>query len=289
MSNANVSVSARREIAYPPTTMLIIQRLKTLVMIATLSPVKATQFRNMDDDDSIDIEPRSPRELLGRAALLAALGRRGLIEAEADDDPMSAETDQFDLQAWTRVELGFWMSPHDLHILQAPVGSLIEQEEAYCADALVSASTIGWCMGVSSRPLPLLSDGAPEREVLAWTPAPWTTIGSRVRLVRVRTDDELARERERWELIVWRLSLFTITASLPDDEAALRDVLVEVANAGIIPVSGDDFATDEGQPFRDLEPNRRDQLDAEATLRLQAMNWVCGFGDRWEDVPLFPD
>jgi len=243
----------------------------------------------MDDDDSIDIQPRPPRELLGRAALLAALGRRGLIEGEADADPMSAETDQFDLQAWARIELGFWTSPEDLHILQAPVGSLIDQEEDYCADALVSASTIGWCIGASSRSLPLLSDGAPEREVLAWTPAPWTKIRSRVRLVRVRTDDELARERERWELIVWRMSLFTNTANMGDDEAALRDVVVEVESAGLIRCEGGDFATDDGVPFRHLEPDRQEQLDTEATLRLQAMNWVCGFGNRWDDVPLFPD
>lgn len=241
------------------------------------------------DDDSIDIQPRPPRELLGRAALLAALGRRGLIEGEGDADPMTAETDRFDLQAWVRVELNLWMSPHDLHIFQAPVGSLTEEEEAYCADALVSASTIGWCIGAAGRTLPMLSDGTPEREVLAWTPAPWTKIRSRVRLVRVRSDDELARERERWELIVWRMSLFTDTATLPDDEAALRDVLVEVASAGLIPVNRDDFATDDGVAFRDLAPDLREQLDAEATLRLHAMNWVCGFGRGWEDVPLFPD
>ncbi len=241
------------------------------------------------DDDSIDIQPRPPRELLGRAALLAALGRRGLIEGEADADPITAETDRFDLQAWVRVELSVWMSPLDLHILQAPVGSLTAQEEAYCADALVSASTIGWCIGAVSQQLPMLSDGTPEHGVLAWTPAPWTTIRSRVRLVRLRSDEDLARERERWELIVWRMSLFTNDASLPDDEAALKEVLVEVATAGLLPISYDDFATDDGVPFRELATDFQEQLDAEATLRLHAMNWVCGFGREWEDVPLFPD
>ena len=243
----------------------------------------------MDEDDSIDIQPRPPRELLGRAALLAALGRRGLIEGEADGDPMIAETDQFDLQAWARVELSHWMSPPELHILQAPVGSLVEQEEAYCADALISASTIGWCIGASSQKLPMLSDGSPEREVLACTPAPWTSIRSRVRLVRLRSDDVLARERERWELIVWRMSLFTNTADIRDDETALNDVVAEVKSVGIISCRDGDFATDDGVPFRDLEPDRREQLDAEAMLRLQAMNWVCGFGKGWDDVPLFPD
>ena len=241
------------------------------------------------DEDSIDIQPRPPRELLGRAALLAALGRRGLIEGEGDADPMTAETDRFDLQAWVRVELSFWLSPHELHILQAPVGSLTEPEAAYCADALVSASTIGWCIGAANRRLPMLSDGAPEHEVLAWTPAPWTKLRARIRLVRIRSDEELARERERWELIVWRMSLFTESANLPDDEAALRDVLVEVADAGTIPVRDGDFATDGGVPFHDLGPELQEQLDAEATLRLHAMNWVCGFGREWDDVPLFPD
>lgn len=243
----------------------------------------------MIDDDSIDIQVRPVRELLGRATLLAALGRRGLIEVESGADPMSAETDQFDLQAWARVELGLWMSPEDLHVLQAPVGSLIEEEAGYCADAMVSASTIGWCIGAFSDDLPLLSDGAPEQSVLEWVPAPWTQLRSRVRLVRVRSDDELARERERWELVVWRMSLFTEPDNAQDDQAALEDVVTELQDTPLIGYADGDFATADGMPFRQLSDAQREQIDAEATLRLAALNWVCGFGSGWNDVPLFPD
>ena len=243
----------------------------------------------MIDDDSIDIQVRPARELLGRAALLAALGRRGLIERETDADPMSAETDQFDLQAWARVELAFWMSPEDLHVLQAPPGSLIDEEADYCADALISASTIGWCIGAFARDLPLVSDGVPEREILAWVPAPWTQLRSRVRLVRTRSEEELARERERWELIVWRMSLFGEPENKEDDESALREVVAELREIGLVKCVGGDFATEEGIPFRELDSSQREQLDVEATLRLQALNWVCGFGEVWDDVPLFPD
>lgn len=243
----------------------------------------------MENDDSIDIQPRPARELLGRAALLAALGRRGLIEREGDTDLLAAETDQFDLQAWARIELGFWMSPVDLHVLQAPVGSLIDEEMGYCADALVSASTIGWCIGASDHALPLVSDGSPERRVLAWAPAPWTQLRSRVRLVRVRSDEDLARERERWELIVWRMSLFAEPEDRPDDEAALRDVVAELAEVGLVGTVAGDFATEEGTPFRQLDEEQREQLDTQATLRLRALNWVCGFGESWDDGPLFPE
>lgn len=243
----------------------------------------------MIDDDSIDIHIRPARELLGRATLLAALGRRGLIEQGNDADPMSAETDQFDLQAWARVELSPWMSPEDLHVLRAPIGSLIEEEAGYCADALVSASTLGWCIGAFRDDLPLLSDGAPERQVLAWAPAPWTQLRSRARLVRVRSDDELARERERWELVVWRMSLFTEPDNAQDDQAALRDVVTELQDTPLVGYADGDFAMADGMPFRQLSDAQREQIDAEAILRLAALNWVCGFGSSWDDVPLFPD
>lgn len=241
------------------------------------------------DDDSIEIEVRPARELLGRATLLAALGRRGLIERETEADPIAAETDQFDLQAWARVELNFWMSPEDLHVLQAPVGSLIDAEADYCADGLVSASTIGWCIGALRQDLPLLSDGAPERETLGWVPAPWTQVRSRLRLVRVRSDEDLARERERWELIAWRMSLFIDPVSQQAEEAALRDVGAELREVGFIRWVDGDFALDDGTPFRLLSEQQQEQLDVESTLRLQALNWVCGFGEDWDDVPLFPD
>lgn len=243
----------------------------------------------MTDDDSIDIRARPARELLGRVALLAALGRRGLIERETDADPMSLETDQFDLQAWARVELGSWISSEDLHVLQAPVGSLMEEEVEYCVDALISASTIGWCIGAFDYDLPLVSDGSPEREILAWAPAPWIQLRSRVRLVRARRDEELARERERWELVVWRMSLFTVPDSRNDDDAALRDVIAELEDIGLISCVAGDLATEDGTPFWDLDASQRGQLDAEASLRLHALNWVCGFGTSWDDVPLFPD
>lgn len=246
----------------------------------------------MDLDDSIDIQVRPARELFGRAALLAALGRRGLIERGIEADPMAAETDRFDLQAWARVELGLWMSPEDLHVLQAPAGSLIDEEVVYCAEALISASTIGWCIGAfgaSGRYLPIISDGAPERDTLAWIPAPWTQLRSRLRLIKVRGDEELARERERWELIVWRMALFDETGHKQDEDAALQDVVAELQKGGLIGTASGDFAREDGTPFRELDQDHQDQLDVEATLRLQALNWVCGFGEDWDDVPLFPD
>lgn len=244
----------------------------------------------MENDDALEILVRPARELLGRAASLAALGRRGLIEDSINGDLMSAETEQFELQAWARVELCAWMEPEDLHVLQAPVGSLIDEEATHCADALVSASTIGWCASaVRLNELPLLSDGSVERQTLKWVPGPWTQVRGRLSSVHLRTDEVLARERERWELIVWRMSLFVNPENRRDDESALRDVGVEVQQVGLVAWIDGDFALEDGTAFRSLDEDQREQLAAESLLRLHAMNWVCGFGAGWEDVPLFLD
>lgn len=238
----------------------------------------------MSDDDSIDIQPWPVMELIGRSVILATLARRGMLDIERERDIFDLETDRFDLSTWARTELQNWIEEREVIILGKPVGELNEDEISRCDDALIGASTIAWAIrAVESDELPLPQDGTAEEETLAWAPMPWMKVRQLQSRARIRSDENLARERERWELWYWRVF------DAPEDPATLANVVAEVRDSGLIPVVEDDFATDAGIPYSSLP--EEDLLDIAwlAELRLRTLNWVCGFGRSWESAPLYID
>ena len=236
----------------------------------------------MVDDDSIDIQPWPVMELIGRAVILATLARRGMLDIERERDIFDLETDRFDLSTWTRTELQNWLEDREVAILGKPVGELSEDEMSWCDDALIGASTIAWAIrAVESDELPLPQDGTAEELTLAWAPTPWMKVRQLQSRARIRSDEELARERERWELWFWR----AVDASEAPD--ALTDVVAEVRESGLIPIMEQDFATDAGIPYSSLSDDEQAEIAWLAELRLRTLNWVCGFGSSWEAAPLY--
>lgn len=236
------------------------------------------------EDDSVDIQPWPIMELIGRAVVLASVARRGTLEVESERDVFDLETDRFDLVTWTRTELQNWVSDRELELLSRPVGELNDDDLAECDDALISSSTIAWALrAVPSDTLPLLQDGVAEGEVLAWAPEPWDKVRTLQSAARLRSDEELAVERERWELWYWRAT------DVGDDVDALAEVVEEVRESGVIPIVDGDFATDAGVPYSRLSQDDQDDVAWLSELRLHALNWTCGFGDSWETAPLYLD
>ncbi len=111
----------------------------------------------------------------------------------------------------------------------------------------------------------------------------------KVKSVRVRSDEELAREREKWDIAVWRLSLFQDSDGAEGDRAALTEAIDEVAAMGLLRTDGRDFLTDEGVSFATLSEDELAEMAHVAEVRLRALNWVCGFGEDWESAPLYLD
>jgi len=236
------------------------------------------------EDDSIDIQPWPVMELVGRAVVLATIARRGMLDIEEGRDLFDLETDRFDLSTWARTELQNWISERDVALLGRPVGELADDDIARCEDALVGASSIAWALRVAAMDqLPVPQDGIAEEQVLAWAPHPWLKVRPLQGRVRLRSDEDLARERERWELWFWR------THDASDTPDALPDVVAEVRETGIIPIVMDDFATDNERPYSDLQAEEQDHLAWLSELRLRALNWVCGFGTSWDNAPLYLD
>lgn len=236
------------------------------------------------DDDTIDIQPWPVIELIGRGVTLATVARRGILEVDESRDEFDLETDRFDLSTWARTELQNWLTDEELRILNTSMGELSDDDLSACDDALVSATAIAWAVRAVDTPrLPLPEDEAINEQTLGWAPQPWNKVRSQQSRARIRSDDELAAERERWELWYWRAT------DGVDDPEAVREVVDEVRDSGLIPIAGDDFADDAGTPFARLSEEDRDDVGWLSELRLKALNWVCGFGESWESAPLYLD
>jgi hypothetical protein len=236
------------------------------------------------DDDSIDIQPWPVIELIGRGVALATVARRGMLEVDDERDNFDLETDRFDLVTWSRTELQNWITDDELRILNTSIGDLTDEDLATCDNALVSATAVAWSLNaVTTSRLPLPEEESVDQETLAWAPQPWDKVRSLQSRARIRSDEELAAERERWELWYWRAT------EASDDPETLRDVVEELRETGLIPVVDDDLANDEGTPFSQLDHDEQDDVAWIAEYRLRALNWVCGFGESWESAPLYLD
>jgi hypothetical protein len=240
------------------------------------------------DNGYIDIQPWPVPELVGNLVARTAIARRGVIEADSASDLFARETDRFELDAWARMELTPWLLTGDSEILESPVGNLEPGQLAVCHDAMFQASSVAWALHlVPAVELPIFSDGEPERLALEWAPGPWTPVRNVVKGARLRADEALARERERWELLYWRLVLPEPLDS--DARIALADAVAEASEINLMPIHGSDFATDDGVRFCDLPAESRDAFAHEAEIRLRSLNWVCGIGERIDSAPLIDD
>jgi hypothetical protein len=246
--------------------------------------------RALSTEEYLDIQPWPPIELLGQLVVHAALGRRGLLEEDTTGDVFERETDRFELDAWAKMELSNWIAADDTAILDTPLGSLGQEQGDRCRDALIVSSTVAWAVNVVSRAtLPVPTDGQAESESLDWAPGPWTPVRNVIKSIRVRADDVLARERERWELLAWRSALFDDPEAIDLDRQALGEAIVEVAGQSLVETSVTDFIDAHGRSFGEMSPDDLTQIGHEAELRLRTLNWICGFGESPQTAPLFLD
>ena len=109
----------------------------------------------------------------------------------------------------------------------------------------------------------------------------------------LRPADELEAEREAARLWHWRARTSELAAAsieLPPGYASVDQVVAATAMRGYeqgalpSPVRGDFPAF--GKVYRQLSPVERAEAHSIALERHRALNWVCGLGDGWNDVPL---
>lgn len=230
-------------------------------------------------DDEIEIQPWPVLELIGRAVALTSVAKRGLLEVDEDLDVFSKETDRFELSTWARTELTNWITDAELGALNTPIGDLTEEQMLLADEALYAGGAVAWALrGVTDEYMPMPDTDEFLAAVLQWAPKPWDKVRQLQKRVRLRSDQDLADERERMELWYWRGT----NDVAPDD---LAEVVAEINEIDLMPTVDGDLAAG-GTAFGSLPEDVRDDLTWIAEQRLRALNWVCGFGESWETAPL---
>lgn len=242
------------------------------------------------DGEFIDIELRPAAEVARRCLVLSALLQRVALSANGDID---AEDDRegaaFDLREWLRGE-NLWdvLTTAEAEVFTRP----IETEVPAALDSLSLGeplATLAWCLGLVSSIAPHM---ASDIAILAdEIPTPWESASSWIANQHLRPESEIAIERERAELWEWRLATEYARREAPfhdrgQNESDIRDVTYEAEEAGLLDPEDALGAYEVWQAIRDFEDEAVASWLALAEHRLRALNWVCGFGESWDDVPL---
>lgn len=245
------------------------------------------------DEDSLEIQPRPVDEVVLRAVLLVTLVRRAALElTEAQktrEDSFERDTDRFELYSWVKKELLSLATGDELSLLRVPVGEMAEDQVNACLSAAGPAAALGWSLGIVDKLDAADADEMSIEQLMTWAPEPWDEVARLARRSALRTDDMLARERERWELWHWRSALNPDDLEHGEDaDVMIAEVAAEADAAGLVPQAGGDLAAN-GRPFGSLPDDVQAGIADLAADYLHALNWVCGFGERWSDVPLYPE
>lgn len=242
------------------------------------------------DEDEIDVELRSPVEVRTRVLILAAVLRRLALENLSIGERGDLSAEAFDEREWLREQdLACEITPGEAALLGSPLGSIppeVVSEATWQGEALVA---LGWAVGALAMPLVgTLFDPSPIIEVV---PRPWDPTQRWLRDPTVVSELEAVREREVAEIWYWRLTTEVLrrTATATDNrdyQQAIRDVAAEALAAGLVPTLCARDLLVHGRSVKDLSQNDVDELIAVTGQRLRALNWLCGFGNSWDDVPL---
>jgi hypothetical protein len=170
-------------------------------------------------------------------------------------------------------------------LLDAPHGSLSEDDLATCLDAGESLAALWWSLSPSPVTLPEPDTPADLATLLPRVPQPWQAPETFIAASLLRSEEEIATERERAEVWWWRASLEPDELEEQSTRAALEAVAAEAATASLLDTVDADLAI-RGQAFSRLGEDQRAAILAISTARLRALNWVCGLGTSWATTPL---
>ncbi len=243
------------------------------------------------DDLELEIALRPSREIADRTIVLGAVVRRVSLERQTGETEDDAEALRFDLAAWLHVEgLEPGASGHERGMLAARIGALSAEAIAAASWQAEAIITLGWVLGMVDE-MPSYDRPTDLAALLAAIPSPWeSTVPFRSRPI-ARSETTIANERERAELWHWRSEVAGLMQTANHGgrgslRAAVREVAHEAHAFGHLPsLRDDDFAVAD-RPYHNLPDRELDELGAIAAARLQALNWVCGFGEDWDSVPL---
>lgn len=238
-------------------------------------------------DDELEIDLRPVAEIARRLLILAAVAEQFSLtdhEGQAPDDRASSA---FDLREWLRHE-EIWPDLTQDEVLLLAGNSPVDEEpdQFSVQETLEALGALAWTLRLVDEleaDLPASVDA-----LIPSLPHPWDATATWIRGLELRTLDEIADKREAVELWTWRvLSEDDLREAHGADREELLQIIREAERegraAGILPRGG--FRV-QGREISTLNLTERNSLLATCLARLKALNWVCGYGDRWDDVPL---
>ena len=240
--------------------------------------------------DEVDVELRSPLEVRTRILILASVLRRLALENPSVEDGGDLTAEAFDEREWLREQgLEHQFTIGEAALLDSPPGSVALEavgEASWQGEALVA---LGWAIGeVEMPPIGTASDPRPLLNVV---PRPWDGTEDWLGNPALASELEAARQREIAEIWYWRLTTEVLRRTAPaadshDYKEAIQEVAAEALEAGLVPaLRKNDFPV-HGRSVKDLSDHDVDELIAVSGQRLRALNWLCGFGTSWDDLPL---
>jgi hypothetical protein len=238
-------------------------------------------------EDELEINLRPADEIARRLLILAALAEHLSFpdgEAAASDERVSST---FDLREWLREE-GIWpdLAQDEVLLLAGGTPQGEETDQFSVQETIEALGALAWTLCL----IPDLQADLPASvdALIPSLPHPWDATGTWMRGLELRSLEEIANKREAAELWTWRLLAETdLREAFDAEQEELRTVIREAERegrtAGILPRGG--FRV-QGRDISTLNLTERNLLLATSLARLQAFNWVCGYGDRWDSVPL---
>jgi Domain of unknown function (DUF4272) len=241
-------------------------------------------------EDDLDIELRPAADVARRAIVVAAVLQRVSLDEAAAYDGVEHQGEAFDLREWISAEhLTDALTSREALIFEAQVGAMRREDRLELSWQTEALAALLWSLGF--RQDPVLGTQSELATLLDNAPSPWESANDWVMRARLRSESDIAGERELADIWRWRLGaeLERRTAHASERVAydqAIRDVIDEAIAAGFpVDAKRGDFVVS-GRLIRDLAPQELDTLAALADERLRALNWICGFGSSWDDVPL---
>jgi hypothetical protein len=240
-------------------------------------------------DDSIEINLRPARQVGQRLiALVAMLHRAELETRTGQQSAAELNEERFDLSAWlSDQQVAEALSPSEQRFLDARVGSLSEEELGALSSIQGSIEAIAWSLLVIDS----LRADLDTIDIIANVPGPDDRVGAFLQPLALRPLAAIADAREESEIWAWRFDIELEARSEnraihAEDSEVIRAVLNELADSGSQVESIDgDFVMD-GFPVARVDTVLVEYAAAIEFERLRAFNWVCGYGQTWDDVPL---
>jgi hypothetical protein len=245
----------------------------------------------MTEDDtqeaSIEIELRSPETVARRCVILASIIQRFSIDATPQDDPYEVA---FDLREWLRSER-LWdeATPGEQAFFKRPPGRPEPEDDPDVALVAESLATIAWGLAL----LPSLAYNRLTRlaSLIQEIPGPWESTSSWISKQTLRAEAEIARMRETHEVWHWRFEIEVDRRSstgheLIEIENLIRTVTQEAVAADLLARGKEGGFTIDGVAVTALAASDIAEHQLLTQERLIALNWICGFGDDWDNVPI---